>query len=66
MLNFELLIPELTLAGVAIIVILLDLVVPRKGVLPVVSIAGVVVAAGFTIAALSRLWTRCQPGQQAL
>jgi NADH-quinone oxidoreductase subunit N len=50
MLNFELLIPELTLAGVAIIVILLDLVVTRKGLLPVVSIAGVVVAAGFTIA----------------
>jgi NADH-quinone oxidoreductase subunit N len=50
MLNFELLIPELTLAGVAIIVVLLDLVVPRKGFLPVVSIAGVVVAAGFTIA----------------
>ena len=50
MLNFELLIPELTLAGVAIVVILLDLVVPRKGLLPVVSIAGVVVAAGFAIA----------------
>jgi NADH-quinone oxidoreductase subunit N len=50
MLNFELLIPELTLAGVAIIVILLDLVVKRKGLLPVVSIAGVVVAAGFAIA----------------
>jgi NADH-quinone oxidoreductase subunit N len=50
MLNFELLIPELALAGVAIIVILLDLVIKRKGLLPVVSIAGVVVAAGFTIA----------------
>jgi len=50
MLNFELLIPELTLAGVAIIVILLDLVVTRKGWLAVVSLAGVVAAAGFAIA----------------
>jgi NADH-quinone oxidoreductase subunit N len=50
MLNFELLIPELTLAGVAIIVILLDLFIPRKGWLVVVSLAGILVAAGFTIA----------------
>ena len=50
MLNFELLIPELTLAAVAIIVILLDLFILRKGVLAVVSLAGILVAAGFTIA----------------
>ncbi len=50
MLNFELLIPELTLAATAIVVILLDLFIQRKGWLAVVSIIGVVVAAGFTIA----------------
>jgi len=50
MLNLELLTPELTLAVFAIVVILLDLVIQRKGWLVVVSIAGGVVAAGFTIA----------------
>jgi len=50
MLNLELLLPELTLATSAIAVILLDLFLQRKGGLVVVSIAGVVVAAGFTIA----------------
>jgi NADH-quinone oxidoreductase subunit N len=50
MLNLELLAPELTLAAFAIVVILLDLVIQRKGWLAVVGIAGVVVAAGFTIA----------------
>ncbi|GAG98437.1 unnamed protein product, partial [marine sediment metagenome] len=50
MLNLELFLPELTLAAVAIIVILLDLFIQRKGLLAVVSIAGVVAAAGFTIA----------------
>jgi NADH-quinone oxidoreductase subunit N len=50
MLNLELLAPELTLAAFAIVVILLDLVIQRKGWLVVVGIAGVVVAAGFTIA----------------
>jgi NADH-quinone oxidoreductase subunit N len=59
MLNLELLTPELTLAAFAIIVILLDLVIPRKGWLVVVSIVGVVVAAGFTVA----LWGG---GSQAL
>jgi NADH-quinone oxidoreductase subunit N len=49
MLNLELLAPELTLAAFAIVVILLDLVIPRKGWLAVVSIIGVVVSAGFTI-----------------
>ncbi len=49
MLNFGLLIPELTLAATAIVVILLDLVIQRKGVLAVVGVVGVVVAAGFTI-----------------
>jgi len=50
MLNLELIAPELTLVGFAIIVILLDLVIQRKGWLVVVSLVGVVVAAGFTIA----------------
>jgi NADH-quinone oxidoreductase subunit N len=50
MLNLELLTPELTLAASAILVILLDLFIQRKGWLVVVSIIGVVVAAGFTIA----------------
>jgi len=50
MLNLELLTPELALAAFAIVVILLDLVIKRKGWLAVVSIIGVVVAAGFTIA----------------
>jgi NADH-quinone oxidoreductase subunit N len=49
-LNLELFTPELTLAAFAIVVILLDLVIQRKGWLVVVSLAGVVVAAGFTIA----------------
>ena len=50
MLNLELFTPELTLAVFAIVVILLDLFIQRKGWLVVVSLAGVVVAAGFTIA----------------
>ncbi len=50
MLNLGLLAPELTLAAFAILVILLDLFIPRKGWLVVVSIAGIMVAAGFTIA----------------
>jgi len=50
MLNFGLIIPELTLAATAIVVILLDLFIQRKGVLAVVGIVGVVVSAGFTIA----------------
>ncbi len=50
MLNLGLLAPELTLVAFAIIVILLDLVIPRKGWLVVVSLVGVVVAGGFTIA----------------
>jgi len=49
-LNLELFIPELSLAATAIAVILLDLFVQRKGVLATVSLAGLLVAAGFTIA----------------
>ncbi len=48
--NLELFVPELTLAGTAIAVILLDLFVERKGLLTVVSLVGLVVSAGFTIA----------------
>ena len=50
MLNLELFIPELSLAGFAIAVILLDLFIERKGLLAIVSLAGLVISAGFTIA----------------
>jgi len=49
-LNLELFIPELSLAIFAIAVILLDLFIQRKGLLTVVSLAGLVVSAGFTLA----------------
>jgi len=49
-LNLELFIPELSLAAFAIAVILLDLFVQRKGVLTIISLVGLVVAAGVTIA----------------
>jgi NADH-quinone oxidoreductase subunit N len=49
MLNLGLLLPELTLAVAALLVILLDLAVPRKGWLAVVSIIGIVAAGGFTV-----------------
>jgi len=49
-LNLELFIPELSLAAFALVVVLLDLVIQRKGWLVVVSIAGMVVSAGFTLA----------------
>jgi len=48
-LNFWLFTPEISLAVFAIVVILLDLVVPRKGLLTLVSIAGIAVAAGFSV-----------------
>jgi NADH-quinone oxidoreductase subunit N len=48
-LNLQLFIPELTLAIFAIAVILLDLFVQRKGVLAGVSVAGLVISAGFTL-----------------
>ena len=48
--NLELFIPELSLAAFAIVVILLDLFIQRKGALVIVSLIGLVVAAGFTIA----------------
>ena len=48
--NLELFIPELSLAAFAIVVILLDLVIQRKGWLVGVSLAGLVVSAGFTLA----------------
>jgi len=56
-LNLELFVPELSLAAFAIVVILLDLFVQRKGVLAVVSVVGLVVAAGVTIAmAMTDMW----------
>ena len=48
--NLELFIPELSLAAFVLVVILLDLVIQRKGWLVVVSIAGIVVSAGFALA----------------
>ncbi len=48
--NLGLFLPEISLAAFAIIVILLDLVIQRKGLLATVSIIGLIVSAGFTIA----------------
>jgi len=50
MLNLGLFTPELSLAAFAIAVILLDLFIQRKGALAIISLVGLVVAAGFTIA----------------
>jgi len=49
-LNLWLLLPELSLGVFAIIVILVDLFIQRKGLLAGVSITGLVVSAGFTLA----------------
>jgi NADH-quinone oxidoreductase subunit N len=48
-LNFELLSPELSLAGTAVLVILLDLFIKRKVVITLVSLVGLATAFGFTI-----------------
>ncbi len=48
--NLGLLAPELSLAGTAIVVILLDLFIQRKSLLVVVSLAGLVVSASVTLA----------------
>ncbi len=48
--NLELFIPELSLAASAITVILLDLLTKRKGLLVAVSLVGLAVSAGFTVA----------------
>ena len=48
--HLELLAPELSLCFFALVVVLLDLVVQRKGLLAAVSIVGVVVSAGFVVA----------------
>jgi len=50
MLNLALFIPELTLAGFAVIVILLDLFIEQKRLLAQVSISGLVIAGGITMA----------------
>ena len=54
--NLGLFTPELSLVITAVVVILLDLFVERKGLLAAVSIVGLIVAAGFTIA----LWGSSQ------
>jgi len=48
-LNLGLLAPEISLAATAVAVILLDLLIQRKGLLVIVSIIGLVVSAAFTI-----------------
>ncbi len=48
--NLTLLIPELTLAGFAILVILLDLFINQKRALVIVSLSGLVIAGGVTVA----------------
>ncbi len=48
--NLQLFTPEISLAGFALTVILLDLFVERKGVLAVVSLIGIIVSGGFTLA----------------
>ena len=48
--NLGLLAPEISLAVTAVVVILLDLFIQRKGWLTAVSIVGIVVAAGFALA----------------
>ncbi len=48
--NLELFTPELTLVAFAIAVILLDLFIQRKGLLVIVSLVGLAVSAGFTVA----------------
>ena len=48
--NLGLLAPELSLAGTAIVVILLDLFIQRKGWLVIVSLAGIIVSAGLSLA----------------
>ena len=48
--NLGLLLPELSLGVFAVIVILVDLFVSRKGILAALSIAGLVVSAGFALA----------------
>jgi NADH-quinone oxidoreductase subunit N len=49
-LNLALFIPEITLVVFAILVILLDLGVQRKAVLATVSLAGLIIAGGFSVA----------------
>ena len=48
--NLELFIPELSLVTLAIVVIILDLFIQRKGLLVVISLAGLAMSAGFTLA----------------
>jgi NADH-quinone oxidoreductase subunit N len=52
-LNLELFTPELSLVGFALIVVLLDLFVQRKGWLVIVSLIGIAVSAGFAVS----LWS---------
>jgi NADH-quinone oxidoreductase subunit N len=48
--EFRFLTPELSLLGTALLVILLDLFIKQKRVLAGVSVAGIVISAGFTVA----------------
>ena len=55
--NYWLIAPEITLGAFALIVIVLDLIVKRKGLLAIASIAGLMTSLGFAVA----LWNK--PGQ---
>ncbi|MDD5288279.1 MAG: NADH-quinone oxidoreductase subunit N [Dehalococcoidales bacterium] len=48
--NLTLMVPELAILACAVVIILLDLFIQRKGWLVVISLAGLAIAAGFTIA----------------
>ena len=41
--------PELSIAAAAVLVVLADLVLPRKGVLPIFAVIGLAVAVGFSV-----------------
>lgn len=47
--NLEFFMPEIILAGFAIFIILLDLFVQQKGLLPVICIIGIVISIGYTM-----------------
>jgi len=49
-LNLELFAPEISLVATALLVILLDLFIQRKGLLTIVSLAGIILSASLTIA----------------
>ena len=59
--DLYLLSPELSLAGLAILLLLLDLIIPRKGFLAALAVVGLLVPLGFTI----ELWVSLDSDQIA-